>query len=196
MILDISTQIGYFASTIISGFIVGIMFDIYRIIRGANPPSKIIAAISDILFWILQSLIVFVFLMATNSGNLRYYTIVGLLLGLIVYFKVMSKLIQVILIRILMFISKIFSIIKNVILIPFKLMSYILSHVRFNVNKIGYSIHKKKLDKNTISKKEEKSSLEKENIASKENKITRRFFLKKKKKAKFLSGKSNDKDAG
>lgn len=184
MVLDIWTQIEYFMSTIIAGFIVGIMFDIYRVFRGINPPNKIIAAISDILFWILQSLIVFVFLIVTNNGDLRYYTIIGILIGLIFYFKIMSRLIQVILIRIIMFASKIFSIIKNIVLIPFKLTLYIFNHIKFNTKKIVHRIHRKNLKKKTTNMIDEKYSLEKEKDINKENKITRRFFLKKKKKLK------------
>lgn len=177
MILDIWTQLEYFFSTFASGLIVGIMFDIYRTIRGINAPNKVIAGISDILFWILQALIVFIFLIVTNNGELRYYTFVGILLGLTFYFKFMSKLIKIILIRIVMFISKIFSIIKNIILIPFKLVIYLFGYLCINIKNLIHSIHKS----NKSHKGKEKQELKKEKPSFKENKVKRSIFKKIKK---------------
>ncbi|WP_446715271.1 spore cortex biosynthesis protein YabQ [Caloramator sp. Dgby_cultured_2] len=39
-----------FFSNVLCGIFVGLLFDIYRVIRGFKTPNKILTAISDILF--------------------------------------------------------------------------------------------------------------------------------------------------
>ncbi|KMT22045.1 spore cortex biosynthesis protein YabQ [Clostridium cylindrosporum] len=178
MILSIETQLGYFFSTIIAGVLVGVMFDIYRIIRGISPPNKIMAAFSDILFWILQSIVVFVFLMATNNGELRYYTFVGIIVGLLFYFKFISKIFKIILIRILLIISNVFSIIKNVLLIPFKLLGHAFSFLWVNIKVASGDIHKRRIENKAHIDTTEKDMQKKEKSALKKNKKERRFLNK------------------
>lgn len=166
MILDIWTQLIYFSSTILSGFLVGIMYDTYRIIKGTGRSKKVLIAISDILFWILQALVVFLFLMLTNNGDLRYYTFIGILLGLFTYFKLLTRIIQTILIRILLLISKLFSIIKNIVLLPIKLITYIFSYILASLKIINVNLHKKQVkDKKKVYN---------------ENKKDRKYFKKNK----------------
>lgn len=194
MILSIETQLGYFFSTILAGFIVGMMFDVYRVIRGSNPPNKIIAAISDILFWILSALVSFVFLIVTNNGDLRYYTFVGIIIGILFYFKIISRTFRFIVIRISIIISTFFVIFKNLILIPFKFISYIFSFICVNIKEIKGEKYKDKLDMD-INHKVSNNESKKEKNVPKENKEKRKLFknlsyIRKKKKKK----KSTNKD--
>lgn len=142
MILDIWTQLSYFSSSIISGMLVGIMYDLYRILRG-NSNGKVSVAISDILFWIFEALVIFIFLMLTSNGDLRYYTFIGIILGLFIYFKILTNIIQIIIIRFLLLISKLFSIIKNIIMLPINLISYVFSYLLVSLKELSDNLHKK-----------------------------------------------------
>ena len=62
MLLDINIQFKIVIFAILSGIIIGFLFDIYREFRGVCK-NKILITIEDILFWIWCSLIVFVFLL-------------------------------------------------------------------------------------------------------------------------------------
>ncbi len=159
MVLDISTQLNYFFSTFLAGLIVGVLIDVYRIFRLTTPSNKIVASISDILFWILEALVVFVFLIYTNNGDIRYYTFIGIGVGILIYFKLLTKTIRYMLVRIIVFTSKIFSIIKNILLLPFKLIVILYSHISIRFNGIYKVIHKKSL-------------LKKEKVKLKKNKET------------------------
>ncbi|MEG0370988.1 MAG: spore cortex biosynthesis protein YabQ [Clostridium sp.] len=156
MILGVSVQLWYFCSTIIAGLIVGILFDIYGIVRGINNPNKIMVAISDILFWVFEALVVFVFLIFTNNGDLRYYTFIGMILGIFSYFKMFSKITRAILIRSIKVISKIFSIIINIICIPFKFIIHIYGLVSINVNEKATEINRKRIKKKLENKNKQK----------------------------------------
>lgn len=160
MVLDIYTQLNYFLSTFLAGLIVGVLIDIYRIFRLTTSPNKIMASISDVLFWILEALVVFVFLIYTNNGDIRYYTFIGIAVGILIYFKLLTKTIRYMLMRIIMFTSKIFSIIKNVLLLPFKLIVILYSHISIMFNTISKKIHKKSiLKKGKLKLKKNKETM-------------------------------------
>ena len=68
MPLELNMQISLVIYSLMGGFIAGILFDIYRGIRGVNS-IKILTIIEDILFCILIALVVFTFLLYTNFST-------------------------------------------------------------------------------------------------------------------------------
>ena len=90
MPLEINMQFNIVFYSLISGFIAGILFDIYRIIRDFNS-IKIITAIEDILFWMLTGMIVFTFLLYTNYAFLTPYVYILMSISLILYLRFLSR---------------------------------------------------------------------------------------------------------
>ena len=129
MILPVNTQLFYFLSTIIAGIAVGMLFDIYRIVLVYNNPNKILLAISDVLYWILCAFLTFLFFLYTNNGNLRYYTFIGILLGLFFYFKLASKKFIIAVRNVILILIKIFRIIYIVMIYPIKYMVYFFKYL-------------------------------------------------------------------
>lgn len=152
MVLRIDTQIYYFMSTILAGIAVGVMFDIYRILRGFNCPNKFVTAISDLLFWILAAIVTFIFMLYTNNGDLRYYIFVGLFVGLFMYFKLISKKFASVLGHIIYIIIKVFRIIINLIFYPIRLTKYAINYLFFRVKKVEKIIVKKANIKTSVRK--------------------------------------------
>lgn len=95
MPLEIGVQLDIIFYTFLSGILVGILFDEYRIIRGSNT-IKIISIIEDILFWILTAIIIFIFLLYNSYAFLGMYVYVFIIISLNVYFKFISKYIIII----------------------------------------------------------------------------------------------------
>ncbi|WP_291651462.1 spore cortex biosynthesis protein YabQ [Clostridium sp.] len=89
MPLSIDVQFDIVMYSIISGILIGIMFDLYNIIRGVKIP-KIIIIIEDILFWILTAITVFAFLLYTNYAFLGPYVYIFMIVTLIIYLKLIS----------------------------------------------------------------------------------------------------------
>ena len=89
MPLSIDVQFDIVRYSIISGILIGIMFDLYNIIRGVKIP-KIIIIIEDILFWILTAIIVFAFLLYANYAFLGPYVYIFMIVTLIIYLKLIS----------------------------------------------------------------------------------------------------------
>ena len=86
MPLIISTQVQIIVYAIISGLLIGIMFDIYKLLRGVDI-TKWIVAIEDILFCILASIVVFIFLLYKSSTfDVYVYSFIGIVTLLYIKF--------------------------------------------------------------------------------------------------------------
>lgn len=90
MPLELNMQISLVIYSLIGGFITGILFDIYRGIRGVNS-IKILTIIEDILFCILIALVVFTFLLYANYAFLTPYVYAFIIIAILLYFKFISK---------------------------------------------------------------------------------------------------------
>lgn len=89
MPLSIDVQFDIVMYSILSGVLIGIMFDLYNIIRGVKIP-KIIIILEDILFWVLTAIIVFTFLLYTNYAFLGPYVYIFMIITLMIYLKLIS----------------------------------------------------------------------------------------------------------
>ena len=90
MPLGLNMQINLVIYSLIGGVITGVLFDIYRGIRGLNS-IKILTIIEDLLFCILIALIVFTFLLYTNYAFLTPYVYMFIIIAILLYFRFFSK---------------------------------------------------------------------------------------------------------
>ena len=125
MPLELNMQINLVIYSLVGGFIAGILFDIYRGIRGINS-IKILIIIEDILFCILIALIVFTFLLYTNYAFLTPYVYAFIIIAILLYFKFISKYFY----ASEMVVAKIF----------YKLIRILLKNIRYPLKKIAYKI--------------------------------------------------------
>jgi spore cortex biosynthesis protein YabQ len=83
--MTLSTQFLTMLSMIGMGSVFGAMFDTYQ--RFLNRPKRKqwIVFINDVLFWVIQALLVFYTLFIVNNGELRFYNFIALLCGFAAY---------------------------------------------------------------------------------------------------------------
>ncbi|TCT13050.1 spore cortex biosynthesis protein YabQ [Natranaerovirga pectinivora] len=86
----ITVQGQLFMITIASGIAIGVFYDIIRIFRRVVAHSNFLINIEDGLFWIISSVFLFVILFRQNNGVIRGYVIIGVLIGLVLYFAIAS----------------------------------------------------------------------------------------------------------
>ncbi len=91
--MSLAGQTYAFLMTILAGGIVGFLFDAYRVLRSAFRPRQLATALTDLLYWIVVTPIVFAMLLAGNWGELRLYVLIGLGIGLLLYFQALSSLV-------------------------------------------------------------------------------------------------------
>jgi len=84
-------QAQIFVVFILVGAIIGIFFDCFRILRKTLKTSDIITALEDGMFWILTGLFLIYMIFVFNNGEIRLFLILGVFIGLILYFITISK---------------------------------------------------------------------------------------------------------
>ncbi|SMC28326.1 spore cortex biosynthesis protein YabQ [Clostridium acidisoli DSM 12555] len=122
MVLSNFTQFNQLFYSLVGGIFTGILFDIYRSIRGTEVVNKIIAFIEDMLFWILVSLIIFIFLFYKDGAILTVYSYAFIAIGVYFYFKILSKKFLPYEIKLFNHLVTNFRILYNIILYPFRLL--------------------------------------------------------------------------
>ncbi|WP_454052568.1 spore cortex biosynthesis protein YabQ [Clostridium sp. Marseille-Q7071] len=117
-------QIILFAFSLLSGVLIGVLFDIYRIIRGFEDVGAIITIIQDVLFWIATGFIVFIFMMYTSYAYMSFNVFVYVSIGLFVYIKLISKIFINVLHNVLLAIGKVLRVIFNTLSYPVRFCLY------------------------------------------------------------------------
>lgn len=128
---------------ILTGISIGILFDIFRIIRKSFKTLDIITYIEDFIFWILTGLILIFSIILFNNGILRGYIFIGIIFGIIIHILLISKFF-------VNFFVIIINYVKKIIAIPLQIIQKYITHPIFKtfiyINK-NISIRLKK-DKN------------------------------------------------
>ena len=118
----ITNQIYLFSIYFICGIIIGIFFDLFRILRQSFKTSDIVTYIEDIIFGILTGIFLIFIIFIFDNGELRAFTFIALVLGAILYLLTISRYFIRINVNILTFLKKV--IVKTFIIIsyPFKII--------------------------------------------------------------------------
>lgn len=124
MLFSVSSQFNLLIFSLLAGVITGILFDLYRVIRGINDPNKIITFIEDTLFWIFVSIIIFIFLLYMSYAYMRGYVYISIALGITIYMSFISKYFIKLLYRVVNRITKTIRISFILLLYPFNLLIY------------------------------------------------------------------------
>ena len=102
-------QLNTLFNFILTGITIGIVFDIFRILRKSFKTLDFITYIQDFIFWLLTGIILLFSIFTFNDGELRGYIFVGIAIGIILYILVFSKYIIKIVSSVIIFIKNIFS---------------------------------------------------------------------------------------
>lgn len=85
-------QVYVFFYSILTGAILGLLFDFFRGFRYAGI-KDVWVYLQDIIFWLITAVIIIVSTFLINEGELRIYMLIGYLLGAIFYMLLFSKII-------------------------------------------------------------------------------------------------------
>lgn len=128
----VNTQLNLFLIFTIDGFIIGLLFDFFRILRKTIKTSDFITYIEDALFWILTGFIILYSIFKYNNGEIRFFMLMAIILGILAYMILISKFILKISLSIINFIKSIFHTIFNFIKIPFMIFMKLFKKLFFN----------------------------------------------------------------
>lgn len=135
----------------INGIIIGLLFDIFRILRKSFKTSDIITYFQDILFWILTGLILLYSIFNFSNGEIRFYMFLGVFLGCLIYMLIFSKYFIDFNVKIISFLKNIIGktisiitfLIKIVIKFTRKIFIKPINFIIINVNKLKINCKKR-----------------------------------------------------
>lgn len=157
----VTNQAYLFLVFTINGIIIGLLFDIFRILRRSFKTSDIITYLQDILFWILTGLILLYSIFTFSNGEIRFYMLLGVLLGCLIYMLMFSKYFININVKIILVLKKVIGKILSIIIFPIKIIVKFIKKIFFkpinfvtiNIKKIKTNYQKKLKNVFKIQKK-------------------------------------------
>ena len=106
----------------LTGVVIGILFDFFRILRRSIKTSNIVTYIQDILFWILAGIIVLHSIWYFNNGELRIYVLLGISIGVLLYMTTLSNIVIKVFTTITTFII-------SILKVPFKVINLFIKKI-------------------------------------------------------------------
>lgn len=123
-----------------TGVVIGILFDIFRILRRTIKTSNIITYIEDILFWIITGILILYNIWYFNNGEIRIYMFLAIIMGVLIYMSTLSNII-------IKIFSKILQTIIKVLELPFKTTIAIFQKIFTTIEPIFTNFTKKFINK-------------------------------------------------
>ena len=120
----------------LTGVIIGILFDFFRILRKNIKTPNIITYIEDILFWVLTGILILYNIWYFNDGEIRIFMFLGIILGVLIYMSILSKMV-------ISIFSKILQTIIKILEIPFKVIKSIFTKISTLIVQIFSNFTKK-----------------------------------------------------
>ena len=144
----ITNQAYIFIIFVFVGFVIGLLFDFFRILRRSIETKDFITYIEDILFCLITGSIILYSIFYFNNGEFRMYMFIGILIGALFYLITISNYVIKINVYILTKIIFICKKVVNFICMPlkfifknvmkmFKPIKFIIINIRKKVSKKG-----------------------------------------------------------
>lgn len=111
-----SSENEFLLHALLMGIFITFVYDILRIFRRVMPHGGFLVSLEDLVFWIYCAAEVFLMMYHESNGNLRWFAVIGALVGMLLYKKLVSpwfvKYVSLWLGKVLKFILKPFRIAK------------------------------------------------------------------------------------
>ena len=143
----ITNQAYIFIIFVIVGFVIGLLFDFFRILRRSIETKDFITYIEDILFCLITGSIILYSIFYFNNGEFRMYMFIGILIGVLMYLLTISPYIIKINVYILRKIIFICKKIAEFLILPFRMIykgiSKIFKPIKFIIINVRRKVYKK-----------------------------------------------------
>jgi len=106
--------------------IIAFVYDIFRVRRKAIKSGNLIVYFEDFIYWIIVALVLFAVVYRSNEGEIRGYLILGVIIGIILYAFLLSRIVMKVFLFLIRVVYKAAVIVFTIILFPIKLALKIL----------------------------------------------------------------------
>lgn len=93
-ILSMSGQAWLFAGMVVMGAVVGVFYDVFRVIRKTARHATWVVQLEDMIFWLAATGAIFYFSLVQNYGEMRVFYLIGVACGLALYFATVSHVVR------------------------------------------------------------------------------------------------------
>ena len=134
-IQGLSVQTEIFLLALGFGFLLGILYDVFRTLRLIISGSDVFTVFMDVLYFMLCAFLVFCFNLVVDSGKIRIYVLFGDMLGWLIYYFTFGEIS-------IKAVNRIVSLVKSFFRVVFKPVSRLKCLVKRILKKI-FSFSKK-----------------------------------------------------
>ena len=146
--IAVNTQTIIFLQAILMGAVFGAVYDLFRIFRIAVPLPAGVIVVEDVIYFAFCGFMSFFLAMTVNFGQVRFFILLGELLGFLLYYLTLGVLVMKCAQQIIAFIRWIFQVLWKLILRPVvRLLMWIGKKVAKIFGKLGKNA-KKAVQKN------------------------------------------------
>ena len=114
-----------------SGFLIGIFFDIFRILRKSFKTSDTLTYFEDFLFWIITGIYLIFIIFKFSFGQIRFFMFASLIIGFIIYILTISKYFISLNVKIIKILKTIILKFLKIILFPFVFLLKTMKRIIF-----------------------------------------------------------------
>ncbi|MGI6422081.1 MAG: spore cortex biosynthesis protein YabQ [Syntrophomonadaceae bacterium] len=84
-------QLEAFFYTMILGLFAALILHYYQTLIKKAKAAKLFLYLLDLLFWVMMVMLVFLGMLYINQGEMRSYVLIALIVGGIIYFRILSR---------------------------------------------------------------------------------------------------------
>ncbi len=140
--MTVSGQLQMFLLSCGVGFLLGILYDVFRLLRMAFFKQALAVFIQDVLYWCACAVCSFLFILAVNSGEIRSFLLVGELIGWLIYYLTLGSLVMKANRLLIALFKKLFTVLFTCILAPFRLLFRLLAPIAKGIGRLFKNIFK------------------------------------------------------
>ena len=122
MILSIKEQADIFLYIFLAGAASGLFYDIIRIFRLNIKHSAWAVNWEDITYWIIVTVLVFLFMLNKNNADIRFFAIIGFYVGMAAYNFLLSRLFMKIMTFLIKILRTVLKIVLQIVFTPLRLI--------------------------------------------------------------------------
>jgi spore cortex biosynthesis protein YabQ len=125
-----------FSYSVYGGILIGILYDIYRAIKGRKKSERLITSLWDILFLFSVFFVVVWAVFSSSYGDIRAYVLIGFLVGFYFYEKLLGRIVVGLFHFLLRNIISFFKKTNNILVLPLKLLCSFLCRCYYSFLRI------------------------------------------------------------
>jgi len=126
MLLSTADQVVILLASVYGGLMLGLIFGLYRFVRGIFRFGRMVTFIGDMLFWAAALVLTLSIVYRSSSGLVRVYQLLGFALGTMLYFYFLGDIVQTLLNALVYFVKGLFHVIIKLLWEPLTVLSNIL----------------------------------------------------------------------